>query len=148
MVGLLHRVYRGRRRCRRLGADAGGAVLVEMAFAAPILLMLITGIVSYGEWFITAHSVQQAANEAARASIAGLTSTERQSLAVASGQTNIRRGGMLDPNRATFAVDDDGTTLVVRISYDASADPLLHLSFLRAPGTTISRRAAIRLDSL
>ena len=128
--------------------DARGTALVEMAITLPMLLMLLMGIISYGDWMLTAHSVQQAANDAARASIAGLTSSERASIAQSTMQTVLRRAGTLNPMRATLSVDDDGTTLVVRLRYDASADPLLHLSLVPMPSAQIQRNAAIRLDSL
>lgn len=134
--------------CKPLWADTRGAAIVEMAMTLPILLMLLMGIVSYGDWMLTAHGVQQAANDAARASIAGLTSSERAGIAQTIMQTTLRRAGALDPNRATLSVDDDGTTLVVRLRYDASADPLLHLTFVPMPSAQIQRNAAIRLDSL
>jgi Flp pilus assembly protein TadG len=119
-----------------------------MAITLPMLLMLLMGIVSYGDWMLIAHSVQQAANDAARASIGGLTSGERASIAQTAMQTTLRRAGALDPARATLSLDDDGATLVVRLRYDASADPLLHLSFVPMPSAQIQRSAAIRLDSL
>ena len=125
-----------------------GAVLIEMAFALPILLTLIMGIISYSDWFLTAHSIQQTANDAARSAISGLTATERQATAIATAQTDMRRGGVLDPSRATFAVNDDNTTVVVAVNYDASSDPLLHLSFVPMPASTIQRTAVIRLDGL
>jgi uncharacterized membrane protein len=128
--------------------DVRGTALVEMAITLPVLLMLLMGIVSYGDWMLTAHSVQQAANDAARASIAGLTSSERASIAQSTMQTNLRRAGVLDPSHATLSVDDDGSTLVVRLLYDANADPLLHLSFVPMPSAQIERNAAIQLDSL
>ncbi len=129
------------------GRDDRGTVLIEMAFTLPILLILLMGIVSYGDWMLTAHSVQQAANDAARAAIAGLTSSERASIAQTAMQTTLRRAGALDPAKATLSIDDDGTTLVARLRYDASADPLLHLTFVPMPSAQIQRVAAIRLDS-
>lgn len=137
-----------RTRLRSGWRDARGAVLVEMAITLPVLLVLLMGIIAYGDWMLTAHSVQQAANDAARSTIAGLTSTERASIAQTTMQTTLRRAGTLDPSRATLSVDDDGTTLVVRLRYDASADPLLHLSLVPMPSAQIQRNAAIRLDSL
>jgi len=125
-----------------------GAVIVEMAIALPVLLTLIMGIISYGDWFLTAHSIQQAANDAARSAISGLTATERQATAIATAQTDMRRGGVLDPTRATFSVNDDNTTVVVAVRYNASSDPLLHLSFVPMPATVIQRTAVIRLDGL
>jgi Flp pilus assembly protein TadG len=123
-------------------------VLVEMAITLPVLLILLMGIISYGDWMLTAHSVQQAANDAARAAIAGLTSSERASLAQSGMQNNLRRADVLNPAKATLSVDDDGATLVVRLRYDASADPLLHLTFVPMPSALIERVAAIKLDSL
>lgn len=119
-----------------------------MAITLPVLLMLLMGIISYGDWMFTAHNVQQAANDAARASLAGLTSTERANIAQTTMQTTMHRAGALDPAHATLSVDDDGTTLVVRLRYDANADPLLHLTFVPMPSAQIQRSAAIRLDSL
>jgi Flp pilus assembly protein TadG len=131
-----------------LCADARGVAAIEMAFALPILLTLIMGIISYGDWFLTAHTVQQAANDAARASIAGLTSDERSDLAVSNVKTMLARGGALDPDKATTSVSDDQTTLTVTIFYDASQDPLLHMSFVVPPPTSIHRSAAISLGGL
>jgi Flp pilus assembly protein TadG len=131
-----------------LRADARGAAAIEMAFALPILLALIMGIISYGDWFLTAHTVQQAANDAARASIAGLTSGERRDLATDNVKTMMARGGALNPDKATTSVTDDNKTLTVRVTYDASQDPLLHMSFVVSPTTSIQRTAAITLGGM
>jgi Flp pilus assembly protein TadG len=128
--------------------DERGTAVLEMAIVLPVLLALILGIIAYGDWFLVAHNVQQAANDAARSTIGGLTSAERLQMAVTSAQTDMRRAGTLDPQNATFAVDDDGTTLAVRIRYDASTDPLLNLSFVKTPSLVIERSAVVRLDSM
>ncbi|HLZ77866.1 MAG TPA: TadE/TadG family type IV pilus assembly protein [Sphingomonas sp.] len=128
--------------------DARGAAAIEMAIALPVLLALVMGILSYGDWFLTAHSVQQAANDAARAAIAGLTSSERQQIASSSIQTMLQRGGTLQPANATLAVDDDGITLAVHVRYDASHDPMLHVAFVAPPNPIIQRTAAISLGGL
>lgn len=132
----------------RLPHDTRGTALIEMAITLPVLLMLIMGIVSYGDWFLSAHGVQQAANDGARAAIAGMNAAERNTIAIAGVQTSLRRAGMLDPDKAAITINDDGATLVVRLIYDASADPLLHMSLVPPPGTQIRRSAAIRLESL
>ncbi|MDB5738418.1 MAG: TadE-like protein, partial [Sphingomonas bacterium] len=92
--------------------------------------------------------VQEAANDAARASIGGLSTAERAAMAASGAQTSVRRAGNLDPAKLSVAVDDDGSTLVARLSYDASADPLLHMSIVPLPPTTILSSAAIKLESL
>ena len=40
---------------------------MEFAIVAPVLVMLVFGILMYGGYFLMAHSVQQLANDAARA---------------------------------------------------------------------------------
>ena len=131
-----------------LRADVQGTAAIEMAIALPILLALIMGIISYGDWFLTAHTVQQAANDAARAAIAGLTSDERRDLASNNVKTMLARGGALDPAKATTSLTDDGATLAVQVSYDASLDPLLRMSFVVSPNPHIQRNAAIVLGGM
>src|SRR3546814_9175157 len=59
-----------------LKTDRRGAVIVEMALVLPLLVTLLLGLVCYGQYFLIAHSVQQIANDAARATIGGLTRSE------------------------------------------------------------------------
>jgi len=131
-----------------LRCDTRGAAAIEMAIALPVLLALIMGILSYGDWFLTAHSVQQAANDAARAAIAGLTSAERQQIASDNVNTMLQRGSTLNPTYATVSVDDNGSTMAVHVRYDASRDPMLHVAFVAPPSTIIQRTAAISLGGL
>ena len=58
---------------RRLGRDRSGATAVEFAFLAPVLIFILMGITGYGGYFWISHSVQQLANDAARAAIPGTT---------------------------------------------------------------------------
>jgi len=52
---------------RRLRRDQSGATAVEFAFLAPVLILILMGITGYGGYFWMSHSVQQLANDAARA---------------------------------------------------------------------------------
>lgn len=45
-------------------------------------------------------------------------------------------------------VHDDGATLQIEVHLDASRDPLLGLPLVPSPGTTISRRATVRLGRM
>ena len=65
----------------RFTASRAASAAVEFAIVGPVLLLLMSGIFTYGGYFLTAHTVQQLANDAARASIAGLDDTERLALA-------------------------------------------------------------------
>jgi Flp pilus assembly protein TadG len=131
----------------RLAADLRGVAVVEMAIVLPVLLVILMGIVTYGSWFLTAHSVQQVANDAARASLAGVNATDRANIVNASVATSVRRGGTLSATHTSVAIDDDGATLVVHLSYDASSNPLFTASMLPLPEKVIRRDAVIRLES-
>lgn len=133
---------------RKILVDTAGAAIIEMALVLPLLLMLVMGIVSYGDLFFRAHDVQEAANDAARATISGLNAAERATIAQESVQNSFRRTGALDPTRVSIAIEDDSTTLVVRLTYDASNDPLLNLGVLPMQDKMIRRSAAIRLAGL
>ena len=118
-----------------------------MAFSLPILLLLVSGIVTYGGWFLCAHSVQQAANEAARAAVGGLDPTERAALVRTALDANIRKTGALRPEQMNTLIDDDGKTITVRLSYDASNDPLLSIKLVPPPGKVIERSATVTLSA-
>jgi hypothetical protein len=49
--------------------------------SAPAFIVVLLGIMSFGGYFWLAHSVQQLANDSARAAVAGLNASERQQLA-------------------------------------------------------------------
>ena len=69
------------KRLAGLPPDHRGVAVVELALTLPVLLALLMGIVGFGDYFLTAHLVQQAANDAARASLAGIAAAERKSIA-------------------------------------------------------------------
>src|SRR3546814_8800606 len=63
-------------RCER------AAAMVEMALVLPLFIALAMGILVYGRYFMLAHSVQQAANDGARAAITGLDADDRLGIAI------------------------------------------------------------------
>ena len=76
------------RRIRKIGVTGltlargeRGAAIVEMALVLPLLLALLMGVLVYGQYFMLAHNVQQAANDGARASIVGLDAADRSAVA-------------------------------------------------------------------
>ena len=132
----------------RLRRDARGSALIELAIAAPALLMMLMGMMAFGGYFWMAHGLQQTANDAARSAIAGLTAAERRDIAEDTVDGELGRVGALDPARATASVDDDGQTLIVRLSYDASNSAFMKLPFVPLPSPMIVRSAAIRLGGM
>src|SRR3546814_15097933 len=87
-----------------LKTDRRGAVIVEMALVLPLLVTLLLGLVCYGQYFLIAHSVQQIANDAARATIGGLTSDERSRLAVAAADAAAALNPEIDVEALPVAV--------------------------------------------
>lgn len=134
------------RALRPLLRDSRGSALVEAAFALPLLIALLFGILIYGSWFMTAHSLQQAANEAARAAVAGLTSTERRALVDQSVAAS--RAAFPVPGGQAIGVvaGENAGYYTVTLSYALSNAPLLAASTFLTPASTLQRSAVIRID--
>ena len=88
------------------------------------------GMVAYGIYFGAAHSVQQIAADAARTAIAGLSETERRSLATDYVKNNAGSYAFIDARKMSIVVGDssaDGSQFVVTLSYDARDLPIWNL---------------------
>jgi Flp pilus assembly protein TadG len=134
------------RRCVSIWRNRNGSAAIEFAFIAPSLFALVMGTVSYGGYFWMASSLQQLANDAARAAIAGLTDTERQSLAQSTFNSEITNYGMLSPSLASVNYQGSGESFAISVSYNAANMPFWVVSkFIPMPSTTIVRSAAVRL---
>jgi Flp pilus assembly protein TadG len=134
------------RRGIALWRNRKGTAAIEFAFIAPALLAFVMGTVSYGGYFWMASSLQQLANDSARAAIAGLTDSERQSLAQSTFNSEILNYNMLSPSLATVNYQGSGESYAISISYNAANTPFWAASgFLPMPSTTIVRTAAVKL---
>lgn len=133
-------------RVRGWQGDQAGSSAVEFALVAPMLLALLFGIVCYGGYYWAAHSVQQLANDSARAAIAGLNPGERDALAQASLTASLAHYPAISPERTSVTVDHGGDLLAVRVAFDAS-DSFFYVfgNLIPMPPSTITRKAAIRL---
>ncbi|WP_082457176.1 TadE/TadG family type IV pilus assembly protein [Sphingomonas sp. Leaf23] len=130
---------------RHLMRDRRGTAVIELALALPILTIFLFGIVSGGSWLAMAHVVQESANEGARAALAGITASERASLATQAALQTLSRSYGIRGEEITLKVDDDGRQLTVKVAYDGSANPLLKLPIVPAATTTIRRQASVVL---
>jgi Flp pilus assembly protein TadG len=130
-----------------LSADRRGAVLVEMALVLPLLAALLLGIVCYGQYFLVAHSVQQIANDAARATVAGLTPAERNRLATQTATASASANPEIDPAEMTVAVREHGQTLSVRITLDARGE-LMRFPLVPMPSSRIERSAVVLVGGI
>ena len=73
---------------QRLAADRNGAGAIEFAIVAPLFLLIVLGLLVYGIYLGSVHSVEQLAADAARASVAGLSDSERIQIATQHIATN------------------------------------------------------------
>ncbi|TDT74307.1 TadE-like protein [Litoreibacter halocynthiae] len=109
----------------RFQRDLSGAVAVEFVLIAPILLTLLFGTVTLGYFIGINHSVNQLAAGAARASVAGLDQTERNSLADSYLSQVGTRYPLLTAEAVTPIVtfsgsDPEGITVNVSYAVDGS----------------------------
>ncbi|WP_267427282.1 TadE/TadG family type IV pilus assembly protein [Methylobacterium sp. GC_Met_2] len=98
---LLHRPTTTRLACR------SGSSAVEFALVAPLLLLLFAGIGMLGICLGAAHNLRQIAAEAARASVAGITDTERATLAQNTVNRSLSTGAMFRPGSVAVQVGSD-----------------------------------------
>ena len=127
-------------------AHRGGAAAVEFAIIGPVLVLLLIGILVYGGYFLLAHSVQQLANDAARAAVAGLSDSERQTLASATLASELPSYGFLDPREVQLDYSDQAQVMTVQVAYDASGSPLWALNgVIPMPSSAIVRSASVQV---
>ena len=146
-------VFRAARECLggpglRDGASSSrqGSVAVEFAFIGPVLIILLMGIMAYGGYFLLAHSLQQLANDAARAALGGLSDSERQQLASNCLASELSSYSFINPKLVQLAYADQSQVMTVRVAYDASASPLWALNgIIPMPSASVVRSASVQV---
>lgn len=94
---------------------------VEFAFVAPILLLLLLGIMDYV--FGIDHSIQQIAAEVARSSVSGLSDAERSRIARDFIAAHARSYTFIDPTKPRVRTGQTGPQMrsfEVAVAYDMS----------------------------
>ena len=137
-----------KRRLAKYTSNTRGNVAVEFAMLGPIFTMMLLGIMVFGIYFGAAHSVQQLAADAARASVAGLSAAERQSLAQATVNNSVAGYSLIKADKlviTTQANASDPNLFEVKLTYDASSLGIWGASgLIPFPSSTIQRTAVIR----
>lgn len=132
---------------RILARNQRGTVLIEAAFALPVLVTMLFGILIYGTWFMTAHNLQQAANDAARAAVAGLNTTERRTLVDQSVTAARAAFPVPGAQNITVATTESGGYYRVTLRYDMTNAPLLAAVPLPAANRMLERSAVVRIST-
>lgn len=132
----------------RVAQANSGAVAVEFAFVFPVALVFFCGLLAYGVYFGAAHSVQQLAADAARASVSGLSNAERASIAQAHVAVSGGRYPLLRSDRLSVtahALAGDASQFEVRVFFNSEDLPIWALSGLvPLPQKTIERVSIIK----
>ncbi len=148
MKNTIHNHRLGPQRPAPLVRDDRGAAAIEAALTLPIVLAALLGILAYGNWFIAAHGVQQAAQEGARAAIGGLDDPERIALAKAGTGKAIADAAAILPQFVTTDVVRSGSYLTVTVSY-APTNPAWRVGpLVPTPKGPIRRKATIRINDI
>jgi Flp pilus assembly protein TadG len=141
----------GGRTGRRMG-DEGGAAALEFAILAPVFILFGTGMIAYAIYYGAAHSLQQLAADAARTTIAGLSTSERQALVSAFLDNNADGYVLIDRQALSYTLGpspSDPDEYRVTLRYDADSLPIWNLYLpLPLPSRTITFSSSIRLGGL
>jgi Flp pilus assembly protein TadG len=119
--------------CRRFPDDTGATTAVEFAIVAPLLFAIMFGIMGFGLQFATRIALTYAATEGGRAAVAGITDTERTSLArTAIANTLTALSPLVIPANATVSVDltDEASDQKIAISIAYSDTRFATLPFV------------------
>jgi Flp pilus assembly protein TadG len=135
----------------RLRGNTDGAAALEFAIIAPLFFLTIFTMIGYGIYLSATHAIQQIAADAARTAVAGLSSTERKSLASSFIQSSTLDYAFINKAKLSVDVQDDVKNLnqfTVTIVYDSSDLPIWKLFSFALPDEEIKRYATIRLGGI
>lgn len=133
----------------KIWKDNRGVAAVEFAIVAPLFVLLLLGIAAYGIYFSAVSSLQELTADAARASVAGMSATERQTIvtnyvAQSSTRYKLLQGNSITVTTAPFP--GDPTRYSVTLRTDISNLPLqVTTGLFPMPSAVIQRTAVVRI---
>ena len=131
----------------RFRTNEDGSVLAESAFVIPMLIAMMFAVLTYATWFMQAHSIQQVTNDAARASLAGMTEAERLSLVQDSVEASLLERNGIEYENVAVSTSRDDQFYTVTLRYDVGGNALFKSSFVPLPSVTIARSATVELPT-
>lgn len=133
---------------RNLARDQHGAAIIEAAFVLPMVIALLLGVATFGQWFMIAHTMQQAADEAARAAVAGLNDDDRKAMVAQSVTQSLTVASGVDPKLVSTASKRSGDYYTVTITYQTRQNKSLTIGIVPLPLDPIARHATVKLVNL
>jgi Flp pilus assembly protein TadG len=144
------RIFRKRGGLLRFRARRAVAAL-EFALTAPILLLMMIGLICFGFYFVFMHELQELASSAARASVAGLSDAERDTLARQFVATAIADSAMLNAADVTVSTSSAGTPATlyeVTVDYTLKDTPIPMLAgLISLQLSDISRTSTVKFGT-
>ena len=131
----------------RLARDRRGTAMIETALLLPLFLMLLLGILIYGQYFLLAHSVQQAANDGARAAITGLDAADRRAVAIRAIDRSMHGIGGYRSELRSVLVSENAQAVTVDLAYHVPEGNLLRSTLVPTPGDIIRASATFELPA-
>ncbi|MES5096984.1 TadE/TadG family type IV pilus assembly protein [Agrobacterium sp. BA1120] len=131
--------------------NRSGSAAVEFAIVAPVFILVLLTMIAYGIYLTAAYAVQQVAADAARTAVAGINTTERQSLAKDFIDKSALNYIFLDKKYVNVSVGSDPANVnqfTVTVEYDATELPIWSLYTYALPDKTIRRFSTIRIGGI
>jgi Flp pilus assembly protein TadG len=129
--------------------DRRGVAAIEFALIAPVFFLLLLGIAAYGIYFSAISSLQELTADAARASVAGVSADERQTIVsayVTQSKPNYRLLSGHPINVTASPYPGDPTRYTVTLQTDISNLPLQgQTGIFPMPSAVIQRTAVVRI---
>jgi Flp pilus assembly protein TadG len=134
---------------RRFCANRSATAALEFAIVSPALILMFLAMMLFGFYLTLLHEVQELASSGARASVAGVTNAERNTLAQQFISNFIASSGLLVPADLTVVTGTVGTPAVsyqVSVTYNLKDTPIPFLaSLVNIPDSSIQRTAIVQL---
>lgn len=131
--------------------NRSGSSAVEFAIIAPVFILVLLTMIAYGIYLTAAYAVQQVAADAARTAVAGLNTSERETLARNFVTKSALDYAFLDKKRMNVSVGSDpgnANQFTVTVEYDARDLPIWNLYTYALPEKTIKRFSTIRIGGV
>jgi Flp pilus assembly protein TadG len=132
----------------RLVQEQRATALIEFALLSPILIVLLLGIVGYGQYIFTAHALQQLSNDAARSAIVGSTAAAREARARASVAAGLASTPIGRPGDVVTHVAQADGRVTVTLTVDTRVLGLMRSGIVPMPRPVIERRAVAEIAAL
>lgn len=137
-MSILHRLLR----------QTHATALIEFALLAPVLIVLLLGILGYGQYIFAAHTLQQMANDAARSAIVGQTPQSRDARARTNVAQALARAPLGAAGSVVTAVGEADGRIAITLTADTRELAMMLPTMVPMPQPVIERRAVAEIAAL